>query len=152
MNNNNISIDEKYNNTIQLAKLIKGGFLYHYLYNKDSIDQVLALANKYQIKDDDNETDKIFKSFVLFGNMSDTIKYTGYPNKKISDIIFFKQSSNINLTLLAKTLYFISGTKFKDFLQWQIKVILQDNKINIEEEYIKYNSSFDDDNPDLNGI
>lgn len=151
MNDNISKTEDAYDNIIRAAKLLKTGVLYQVAYNKNNfINYISNLANKCIIKDDDSKVDIIFKEFVLLGNMSNTIAYNGVPNNVVSDTLFFRQSSDIELTLLAKSLYFISGTKFKDFLQWQINVILKNNKIDIKQEYINWRLSIGDDNPNLN--
>lgn len=54
---------------------------------------------------------------------------------KVSDILFFKQCGDMDLTLMAKYIYSISGTKFNDFLKLQVKVILEQGEIDIKKEY-----------------
>lgn len=140
-----ITDSEAFNNQIVIAKLLKGGLLYQLNYNDAIIDVFMNIANKCKIDNKpiskQEQTDHIFKCFCLFGNMSDCLKYTYYDNKTISDTLFFKQCSDIQITLLAKSLYYVSGTKFQEFLKWQIEIILQYGYINIREEYKKWKIS-----------
>lgn len=152
MDDNYLILNATYENNIMLAKLLKTGILYQCVYNNKFSDFLSELTNKCKYNNKDNETDFIFKSFILAGNMTNTMIFTKLPNKKISDTLFFKQSSDIEITFLAKIIYFESNTKFKDFLQWQINVILRDKKIDIKHEYIMWHYSITDREPNLHGI
>lgn len=134
--------DKKYNDFINYTKSFKYGLLNTINNDITLPDKLINTAKQCQIEKTDNKTDYIFKSFCLCGNMSDCMKETHLTNTEISDTIFFKQSSNINITLLAKALYCVSNTKFKEFLEWQIKVILEYGEIDINAEYKKWKDKY----------
>jgi hypothetical protein len=144
MNDNYTDILNYY---LKISKLIKGGIMFQYVYNEHFNDLLKDIYNIIKLSDNDSKTDIIFKKFVEVGNMTDAIQYMCLPNKVISDTLYYKQSSNIKLTLLAKTLYSTSGTQFKDFLKWQVNVIIRDGKIDIKQEFIKWRTYVHNNDP-----
>lgn len=126
------------NKQLEIAKILRTGILFDIQKDDIILNQLKEYAHKYQIKETDNTIEKIFKSFVIHGNNHELIKKYNYNNNYISDVLFFRQVKDINLTLLAKSVYAVSGSPYKDFLIWQIKVILDIGEINIKNEYIKW--------------
>lgn len=125
--------------TLILAKILRSGILNQINQNRNILKQLQDYANKYQVYDKDDKINYIFKSFVINGNNRELMKdyKTFYANNKyISDVLFFRQSSDIELTLLAKAIYAVSGTPYKDFLLRQVEILSQNNIIDIKHEYI----------------
>lgn len=118
--------------------MLKNGIIASHNITPDYIETISALEQNYKITDDDNEITRVFKALIINGNMKDTVNYLDMKPDKVSDILFYKQTEDINLTLLAKAVYMVSGTKYKDFLKWQIDVILKEGNIDIKEQYIKW--------------
>lgn len=134
--------DEKFYNQICVAKMLKDGVLYQSLFNRNEFFRCLIkLSDKCKFTENDSKTEKIFKAYCLCGNMADCIKRTGCLNGEISDTLFFKKSEDIEITLLAKSMYVANGTKYKEFLEWQVNVILEKGEIDIKEEYRKWRIS-----------
>lgn len=131
------------NQFLAISRFCSSGIIGTNDYTQDFFDAFVNILNKCAINKNDDRKTEIFKSFIIYGGMTNTIKETHnrFCNKEISDTLFYKQVDDIEITLLAKMLYFDSGTKYKDFLKWQIDVILINHKINVKDEYLKWKLS-----------
>lgn len=143
-------MDSKVNEQLKLAKILRTGILNRINQDSSILQQLKEYSAKYHIKETDSDTEKVFKSFVINGNNHELIKKYGFIGSSISDILFFRQVEDITLTLLAKSIYAVSGSPYKDFLIWQIEVILKDGKINIKDEYRKWLTSIGRDENTIN--
>lgn len=131
------------NQFLAISKFCSSGIIGTDDYTPDFFNAFINILNKCIINDSDDRKTKIFKTFIICGGMSNTIKETHneFCNNEISDTLFFKQVDDIEITLLAKMLYLNNGTKYKEFLERQINIILINHKINIKDEYIKWKLS-----------
>lgn len=130
-----------------IAKSLRGGLFTDF--DADNTPSTLVyLYNKCQINEIDDLIDKVFKSLVITGNIMDATKYINQigcrteKNRKfiptdISDCIFYKQSSDVEITILAKFIYSYTCQN-KGFLQWQIYKLIKDGSFNYDEESNKY--------------
>lgn len=143
-------MDSKLNNQLELAKILRTGILNKINQDNSILEQLKEYSTKYQIKETDSSIEKVFKSFVINGNNHELVKKYDYIGSTVSDILFFRQVDDINLTLLAKSIYAVSGSPYKDFLLWQINVILRDGAINIKNEYKKWLESVGKDENTIN--
>lgn len=85
-------------------------------------------------------TDIIFKEYVTYGNLSvinDKYKYKKVLDIKPSDILFYRQCSNVGITILAKIMY-LNTNKSMEFLKHQIDILIKNANIDIYEEHIKF--------------
>lgn len=116
-----------------VARVIKAGALRCNLW---ALGEVLSsYQEKCKVQEDDDIVTKVFKYFIVYGRIADICGLVGLTQDKVSDILFFKQCGDMDLTLMAKYIYSISGTKFNDFLKLQVKVILEQGEIDIKKEY-----------------
>lgn len=123
-------------NTDIVARIIKAGALRCNLWKL--MEVLSSYQEKCKIQKDDDLITKVFKYFIVYGRISDICSLVGMSQDKISDILFFKQCGDIELTLMAKYIYSISGTKFNAFLKLQVKVILEQGKVDIKKEYTEW--------------
>ena len=106
--------------------------------------KIVELKNKCIYDVHDTRTNQLFKAFIYYGGNQRVIdKELKTKPDELSDTIYFKQADDIEITLIAKLLYSYTTKKFRPFLDWQVDVILENNKINIRHEYIKYLISLD---------
>lgn len=109
-------------------------------FNNEYIRNCVNVLNKCPVKTEDSEIMKVFKAFIFHGNPSDTNRALNnrYGASGVSDIIFFRQCEDIEITLVAKAIYAYSGTKYSPFLKIQVEKILKDGEICIRDEYAKW--------------
>lgn len=136
-----------------IAAIFSTGILLTNEVNFEFMDMLNDMKNKCQPSPTDDRTTSIFKTYIRCGGMTNTIKYThnSMSQKEISDTLFYKQSNDIYITLLAKLMYSQSGTKRQGFLNHQIDIICSQGYIDIKEEYIKWEQSLGCDLEDING-
>ena len=144
-------LDENIN---KIAKSLSGGILT--TFNPNITPQVLTrLFEKCKISENDSTVDKIFKIFIFAGNAQQAKKHTdklclrteknrAFQPKDISDVIRLKESSDNELTLFAKSMYF-QQQKYK-FLAYQINKLLKSNELqtydSISEDYDNFEKHF----------
>lgn len=121
---------------IFLAKLYKTGILKYEFEN--IFDELKAMQELIEIKESDSKIERVFKYYIIFGNIPEVRKATGIKDDEISDILFFKKCKDINLTFYAKLIYAISGTKFYAFMKWQVEAMEKNGDIDVRDEYIKW--------------
>ena len=124
------------------VKFAREGLLLQLAYdNNGIIEEYRSLAKKCLILDDDDETERIFKTFILCGGMKNMVDQTGMQSTKISDTIFYKRSKDIEITLFAKSLYYTGRTSFKGYLEYIINKIIENGDVDMEEEHKKFFSN-----------
>lgn len=123
-------------NTEALGKIIKSGALQCDL---NALHEVLTFyQKKCQLSKDDDETTKVFKLFIVWGTILKVSQITKLKQTQISDILFFKRCDDLELTLMGKYIYSISGTKYHEFLKWQVEVLFTTGMLDVKKEYIKW--------------
>ena len=136
------------------ANLLKDGILKYDL--NDIIKHLNEILRKC-CQNTDNTIDSVFKSFILKSDI-DCVYGLLCGNTQIKDrntiidIITFKQSSDIDITILAKIMYRKYGKFYHDWLDWQIRRLLDCYSINLKEEYISYRISIGKDYNSIPGI
>lgn len=104
--------------------------------------KIVELKNKCVYDAHDTRTNQLFKAFIYYGGNQTAInKELKTKPKELSNVIFFKQSDDIEITLMAKFIYSLTSKEFREFLNWQVDVILEHNKIDVRHEYIKWKRS-----------
>lgn len=130
---------DNFDTLIKKTKFAREGLLLQLARDNDAlIDEYRSLAKKCLILDDDDETEYIFKTFILCGGMKNMVDQTRMQSNKISDTIFYKRSKDIDITLFAKSLYYTGRTSFKGYLEYIINKIIENGDVDMEEEYKKY--------------
>ncbi|WP_313584636.1 hypothetical protein [Lacrimispora sp.] len=130
---------DNFESLIKKTKIAREGLLLELAHDNDElIKEYKDLAKKCLITNEDDETERIFKLFVLCGGLNNTIKYTGINGEKISYVIYYKRSKDIEITLFAKALYYSSRTRYKEYLEYIIKKIIRCGDVDMKEEYKKY--------------
>lgn len=94
----------------------------------------------------DDITELIFKSFIVHGNVNDTVKSMDRIKGSktydfIIDTIVFKQSNSQDISILAKLIYRKFGQKYRGFLDWQLEKLFAGQEIDILEEFAAYRIS-----------
>lgn len=119
-----------------LGKIIRSGAL---RCDIEELCQVLEFVKqKCEVQENDDLTTKVFKLFIVYGKITDICGMVELKQTEISDILFYKRCSDIKLTLWAKYIYSISGTKFCNFLKKQVEVILEKGDIDVKQEYLEW--------------
>lgn len=132
---------------ITIAKSLRGGLFMNFNPIETPI-LLINLYNKCQINDCDDIVDKIFKSLILAGNIMDATKLInslGFRTDKnrafiptdVSDFIFYKQSTDTEISIFAKSIYYHTCQN-KEFLKWQIDKLIKDGSFDYDEEMKKY--------------
>lgn len=119
-----------------IGKIIKSGIL---KYDINSLVDILKrIQEECCIQESDDETTRIFKMFIVYGQVKHVASRLKIKYEKVSDVLFFKKCENDFLTLIAKYLYSISGTEFQEFLKIQVEVAFQTGMLDVKQEYIKW--------------
>lgn len=93
-------------------------------------DYLFHLMNILKITEQDSEIDILFKLYIQNGNQKNTVKAIKersdiewlYDSNRLSDILFYNYSSNLEVTILAKVLYY-KNTKY-DFAIEQANALM----------------------------
>lgn len=86
--------------------------------------------------------DAVFKMFLAYGTIAKVRDSLGGKSEILTDILFYDTCSDFEITLYAKLCYALSGTKFKEFLFWQVdKMIEAGDFIDIKKEYAAWRIS-----------
>lgn len=120
------------------AKILQNGIID--VVSDDTIEYLKSLKKLCRISNTDTMTDMIFKEYVTYGNLSainDKYRYTKKLDIKPSDILFYRQCSNVEITILAKIMY-LNTNKNMEFLKYQIEILMKNGYIDIYEEHIKF--------------
>lgn len=134
------------------AALLKNGVLQNDL--KDIIPKLNEILNKCYSFSNDNQVDKIFKTYIINESVNNQSKiYINCRKDIIINVIVFKQSTDVDITILAKVLYRKYGKFYKEWLDWQIDKFLTKSNVDIKQEYINYrinnNKSYDSIPPEI---
>lgn len=108
-------------------------------YDNTIVDAVSDIRKNIIIRpeDGDDKITKAFKGMILYGSIVEATNKTRLY-EKFTDIIIYTRPDDIDLTLLGKCLYSISGKIEADFVRHQINVILTTGDLDPEKEFIKY--------------
>ena len=122
-----------------IAKILRSKILLYKNINT-IFDYIIELQNEYKAYSDENinSADYIFKLYLFYGNIADIVKYTNMTYDKITDILVCRKSKDITLTLLVKTMYSLTNSKYNEFLRYQINIIIEYNNIDMKQAYIDY--------------
>lgn len=121
-----------------LAKILQHGIIS--FIDDNTIEYLKYLKNMCIVLNTDTITDTVFKEYVTYGNLqyvNDKYKYKKVLDIKPSDIIFYRQCSSVEITILAKTMY-LNTNKNMEFLKHQIEFLIKNGYIDIYEEHVKY--------------
>lgn len=119
-----------------VGKIIKSGALRCDINNLCNVLE--SYQNRFRPCEDDDETTKVFKNYVIFGNAEEVSRTTGVKPDKVRDILFYKTCEDFELTLMAKYIYSVSGTKYNSFLKRQVDIMFREGSINVKQEYLKW--------------
>lgn len=109
----------------------------------DRLNSILSKCNNYPEND---YIEIVFRKYIYLKTATDTFRSTQNPKgiKKSDDItqtIIFKQSSDMDINILAKVKCLRYGgisSGRKDFLEWQINKLLLSGNFDMLEEYKLY--------------
>lgn len=125
-----------------ISYFFRSGIFAESEFDSSVFTKIVEIKNKCIFDVHDTRTNQLFKAFIYYGGKQDVInkELKTKPNE-LSDTIFFKQADDIEITLMAKFLYSLTTKSFREFLDWQVDVILENNKINVRHEYINWKRS-----------
>ncbi len=123
-------------NYYDIANLLKSGIISSL--NNETIDYLKHIQQLCIPSKDDTNTDKIFKEYIKSGKLTALgNKYRYSIKPQVSDILFYRQCSNTELTILAKIMY-LNTNKNLEFVKWQVDILIKNGYIDIYEEHIKF--------------